>query len=35
LSRAARGEVVLREDILGHRLIDVAEIEVVRASDID
>lgn len=29
------GEVLLREDILGHRLIDVAEAELVRAWDIE
>lgn len=29
------GEVLLREDILGHRLIDVAEVELVRAWDIE
>jgi CBS domain-containing protein len=29
------GEVLLREDILGHRLIDVADAELVRAWDID
>jgi CBS domain-containing protein len=29
------GEVLLREDILGHRLIDVAEAELVRAWDVE
>jgi CBS domain-containing protein len=29
------GEVLLREDILGHRLIDVADVELVRAWDIE
>ena len=29
------GEVLLREDILGHRLIDVADAELVRAWDIE
>ena len=29
------GEVLLRQDILGHRLIDVAEAELVRAWDIE
>ncbi|MGH9302003.1 MAG: PRC-barrel domain-containing protein, partial [Acidimicrobiales bacterium] len=29
------GEVLLREDILGHRLIDVAEAELVKAWDIE
>jgi CBS domain-containing protein len=29
------GEVLLREDILGHRLIDVTEVELVRAWDIE
>jgi CBS domain-containing protein len=29
------GEVLLREDILGNRLIDVAEVELVRAWDIE
>jgi CBS domain-containing protein len=29
------GEVLLREDILGHRLIDVAEAELVRAWDLE
>ena len=29
------GEVLLRDDILGHRLIDVAEAELVRAWDIE
>ncbi len=29
------GEVLLREDILGHRLIDVAEVDLVRAWDIE
>lgn len=29
------GEVLLREDILGHRLIDVSDIELVRAYDIE
>ena len=29
------GEVLLREDILGHRLIDVGEVELVRAWDIE
>ncbi|HXA32863.1 MAG TPA: PRC-barrel domain-containing protein, partial [Acidimicrobiales bacterium] len=29
------GEVLLREDILGHRLIDVADAELVRAWDVE
>ena len=29
------GEVLLREDILGHRLIDVSDVELVRAYDIE
>lgn len=29
------GEVLLREDILGHRLIDVADAELVRAYDVE
>lgn len=29
------GEVLLREDILGHRLIDVTDVELVRAYDIE
>lgn len=29
------GEVLLREDILGHRLIDVSDVELVRAFDVE
>jgi CBS domain-containing protein len=29
------GEVLLRQDILGHRLIDVGEAELIRASDVE
>ena len=29
------GEVLLREDILGHRLIDVSDVELVRAYDVE
>jgi CBS domain-containing protein/sporulation protein YlmC with PRC-barrel domain len=29
------GEVLLRADVLGHRLIDVAEVRLVRASDVE
>lgn len=29
------GEVLLREDVLGHRLIDVAAVELVRAYDVE
>ena len=29
------GEVLLREDLLGHRLIDVSDVELVRAYDIE
>ncbi|GGJ48367.1 magnesium transporter MgtE N-terminal domain-containing protein [Streptomyces brasiliensis] len=29
------GEVLLRDDVLGHRLIDVAEARLVRASDVE
>ncbi|MGH9122791.1 MAG: magnesium transporter MgtE N-terminal domain-containing protein, partial [Acidimicrobiales bacterium] len=29
------GEVLLRQDILGHRLIDVADVELVRAWDVE
>ena len=29
------GEVLLRADVLGHRLIDVAAVELVRAYDVE